>query len=396
MSIRCQCMGCSARFDAPDTLAGKAVRCPKCKAAIRLPGTESNPTPAAKPKNTAQPRPTQKDSASKEPLWSVRDTEGLHRGPMPKVELDRLVATDQLDGLCQIRRADWEDWRWIETVYEKFAETDVPAADDVSVENNAFAENDFADTELSEAAGPRLQECPDCGKIVSHRATQCPNCGCPVIKGAKDRSSIATITNNGGVQNDWSRKNIILVILCCLFLPPLLLATLFFLLVFTGVLGFVFGTEKQPVEIQLPLPASAPVAPIEPLAVEPATPKQIEAWIYEVAAQTARNLDDGYRQMHLAQAGIAAMQDQAELIDSLVSGEFAKSAKHDKPKRQPPPPYKSRYEPLYKECAAFLRQNVGPKTTSRAEVVKQATRWADTKRSPMQKALETQIGVPTR
>ncbi len=364
MTIRCQCTGCSARFDAPDVLAGKAVRCPKCKAAIRLPGAES--------KNTAQVTP--EGGSSQGPSWFVRDTDGRHRGPMSKVELDRLVGADQLDGLCQIRRADWEDWRWIETLYERFAEAD---AADVPVE-----------TESAEAAGSRLEECPDCGKIVSRRATQCPNCGCPIVAMRSFVPRAVEATEHHGPRRGRMGKAILLAGL---------IGALMLLASGSVYLSWrLWQRANQTVEILLPVAASQPppLEPAEPVPVEPATPEQIVAWIEEVAAETAERLDDGYRQMHMAQTGIAAMQDQADLIDSLLTGEFAKSAKHDKPKRPPPAPYQSRYEPLYKVCVEYLRKNVGPKTASRAGVAKQAAVWADTKRSPMQKALETHIGVP--
>lgn len=371
MTIRCQCTGCSARFDAPDSLAGKAVGCPKCKAAIRLPGA----------KHADAPQSTQKSGAARGPAWFARDTDGRHLGPMSKAELDRLVTTGRLDGLCQLRRADWEDWRWIETVYEQFAET---------VESDANAGADaHVQAELSEAAGPRLQECPDCGKIVSRRATQCPNCGCPII--ATGSLKVREV-ENGEYQGSRRERMGKAVFLAAL------LAVLILLLAGSGYLGWqLWQKANRPAEILLPiLSEPAPAAPTEPVAatLEPASPARIAAWIDEAAAQTARNLDEGYRQMHLAQTGIAAMQEQAALIDSLVSGEFAKSAKHDKPKPPPPPPYESRYEPLYRECVEYLRNNVGPQTAAREEVVEQARRWADAKRSPMQKALETQLGVP--
>ena len=371
MTIRCQCTGCSARFDAPDSLAGKAVRCPKCKAAIRLPG--------AKGDNAT--KPTQKSGTSQSPAWFARDTEGRHLGPMAKAELDNLVTTGRLDGLCQLRRADWEDWRWIETVYEQFAEA---AETDVNVGADAQVQ-----AEMSAAAGPRLQECPDCGKIVSRRATQCPNCGCPIIATGSLKAREFEADEYQGSRRGQVGKAIFLTAL---------VGVLILLLAGSVYLGWqLWQKANRPAEIQLPiLPEPAPVAPVEPVAapVEPASPEQIAAWIEEVSAQTARDLDEGYRQMHLAQTGIAAMQEQAALIDSLVSGEFSKSAKHDKPKPPPPPPYQSRYEPLYKECIEYLRKNVGPKTATRTEVVEQARVWADAKRSPVQKALETQLGAP--
>jgi hypothetical protein len=63
------CSGCSARIAAPDTAAGKTVRCPKCKASITVPApapaefevVEDDPKPAAqKPTAPAKATPTPK------------------------------------------------------------------------------------------------------------------------------------------------------------------------------------------------------------------------------------------------------------------------------------------------------------------------------------------------
>ena len=37
MPIRVQCPGCSARFKAPDSYAGRSEKCPKCGAAVSIP-----------------------------------------------------------------------------------------------------------------------------------------------------------------------------------------------------------------------------------------------------------------------------------------------------------------------------------------------------------------------
>ena len=36
MSINVECQGCGGRFQAPDNLAGKRAKCPKCSAVIQL------------------------------------------------------------------------------------------------------------------------------------------------------------------------------------------------------------------------------------------------------------------------------------------------------------------------------------------------------------------------
>ncbi len=385
MSIRCQCTGCGGRFEAPDELAGKAVRCPKCKAAIRVPdgkpgGGDSNPV-ATKKRDTAA-ESTRAGGASEGIAWFFRDTDGQHHGPMSKTELDRLAADGRLDGLCQVRRADWEGWRWIETVYPQFAEREAgapPLGRMVKPDRPAAA------------AQPRLLECPDCGKIVSRRATQCPNCGCPVAAVARIQpSKVAADDANDEYQSTrkgGKRKIFVLTVLLCMLLS---------LLGGSAWVGWqLWKLSHQPAEILAPLLAPPPAPLPQPAAPQPAAPEQIAAWIDAAAAETARGLDNGYHQLYLAQTGIQAMQEQSDLIQSLVSGEFAKPAKHDKdqPKPQPPPPYQSQYEPLRQECADYLRKNVDAKTADRAAIVELARRWAEAKRSPLQKALEGQIGV---
>ena len=396
MSIRCQCTGCGTCFQAPDDSAGKAVRCPKCKAAIRISGGKTSKDDSREGHshvNAETGTTTHTGGATEQIFWFARNTDGQHHGPMSKADLDRMVANNQLDGLCQVRRADWADWRWIETVYVQFAETDAGTVPDDYVEPDGAVESDGAvepDDVMKSvppvAAKSRLQECPDCGKIVSRRATQCPNCGCPVAMVARVRSSRAATS---GTQNDRARKTIVLAVLSCALLA---------LLAGSGVIGWLLWQRaNRPAEVLAPLLQPAPLAPARPAttAVRPASPEQVAAWINEVAAETAQRIDNGYRQLHMAQTGIQGIQAYGDLLDSLVSGEFAKPAKHDdkKPKPRPPPPYQSQYETLYQECAAYLRENIGPEATGRGEVAELARRWADAKRSPLQKALEEQSGV---
>jgi RsiW-degrading membrane proteinase PrsW (M82 family) len=51
------CSACSASFSAPDTLAGKSVRCPKCKQPIRIPAAANAPQPAPPVKPPAPKTP---------------------------------------------------------------------------------------------------------------------------------------------------------------------------------------------------------------------------------------------------------------------------------------------------------------------------------------------------
>jgi len=56
MSIRIVCASCSATLSAPDTAAGKVIRCPKCGASVNLPKLKASPPPAAPDDEDERPR----------------------------------------------------------------------------------------------------------------------------------------------------------------------------------------------------------------------------------------------------------------------------------------------------------------------------------------------------
>ena len=55
MAIHLQCAGCGAKFQAPETLAGKRVKCPKCSAAIVVGERPQQPSGQATPANEGAP-----------------------------------------------------------------------------------------------------------------------------------------------------------------------------------------------------------------------------------------------------------------------------------------------------------------------------------------------------
>ncbi len=57
MPIALQCSGCSAKMNAPDTAAGKKVKCPKCGATLVVPGATKAAPPAASPAKAPAPAP---------------------------------------------------------------------------------------------------------------------------------------------------------------------------------------------------------------------------------------------------------------------------------------------------------------------------------------------------
>ncbi len=56
MPIRVVCESCSATLSAPDTAAGKAIRCPKCGASVSLSKLKASPPPAAPDDEDDRPR----------------------------------------------------------------------------------------------------------------------------------------------------------------------------------------------------------------------------------------------------------------------------------------------------------------------------------------------------
>jgi len=56
MPITIACPSCKARLNAPDTAAGKKVKCPKCQSPIPVPAAGGAPAPAKQPVKKAEPQ----------------------------------------------------------------------------------------------------------------------------------------------------------------------------------------------------------------------------------------------------------------------------------------------------------------------------------------------------
>jgi hypothetical protein len=146
-----QCDACGRKFRAPDTLAGKRVKCPDCQAVIlvgaaaerRSPHRTAETTPASKAAAGHKPAPK---GASREkagpglpkakPLdkvetaeWHMQTAEGEQYGPVTKTELDGWVAEGRLDASCQVLQDGWDQWQWADEVYPELAETGAAEAE---------------------------------------------------------------------------------------------------------------------------------------------------------------------------------------------------------------------------------------------------------------------------
>ncbi len=88
MPIRVTC-SCGYSTNAPDEMAGKSGRCPKCKATLKIPG--SKPAPSATPASTGKPTTQQ---STKAPRQSPAEQPAVARSAQgaPAGALDSLYA----------------------------------------------------------------------------------------------------------------------------------------------------------------------------------------------------------------------------------------------------------------------------------------------------------------
>ncbi|NUQ65139.1 MAG: DUF4339 domain-containing protein, partial [Pirellulales bacterium] len=162
MAIVVACKACGGKFSAPDHLAGKQVKCPKCSAAVSIP-TAGQATAA---KSQAQIA----DKAATAPAeWFAESSDGTKHGPLSLKELRELVAGGKLDEFSRVRKQGSEEWQWLENAFPK---TSARGGASKPAEDRADAS--------TLAAGERLTPCPDCRAMISRRAPQCPQCGCPI------------------------------------------------------------------------------------------------------------------------------------------------------------------------------------------------------------------------
>ncbi len=107
MPIEVSCPSCSHRLRAPDTAAGKRVKCPKCKSVIQVPAAES--APAAE-------------------MWHVKTADGAEYGPVPKSELDQWCEEGRLTEDCQVLRDGGDQWQWASDLYPQLDQAAAPTA----------------------------------------------------------------------------------------------------------------------------------------------------------------------------------------------------------------------------------------------------------------------------
>jgi hypothetical protein len=394
MPIQGQCPGCGRKFQAPDKLAGKRVKCPNCSALIDLGG--SDPPRSVPPREAAQgPPPLPPRPCGEEARWFAKTADGRQLGPMNKAALDSLVAEGTLDGCCQVRQEDWRQFKWAEAVYPQL----VPS---VEPQGHAEPRGPWAGTEADGTAADaqsRIRPCPDCGETVSRRAGQCPHCGCPLS--ASDDEPVAPadagpLAGEGfagdglrpaAVGKVGSKAGLLVAgVIGCVLLVFAVVVLLVWQLVIkpfqadqAAVKSAIDGLTVQTRPIEMP---PAPPAPAE----TPPTPEEIQQWMEEAAAAAAKEVDSSYRLLHQASAGMKQFEQSLDFQRDPLG----------KPGDQLTPPaevepYESQYEALYEECITELRKEISAGKVDRARVWDSARHWAEGKQAAWGEQLPGQL-----
>ncbi|NLX94951.1 MAG: DUF4339 domain-containing protein [Rhodopirellula sp.] len=357
MPIVVACKACGGKFNAPDHLGGKRVKCPKCAAAVAIPA-------AGQAAATKRQVPAAKETASAGGEWFAEASDGAKYGPLSIRELRELVAAGKLDEFSRVRKQGSDAWQWLEDAFAspRDGSRQKPAAEPANASDLA--------------AGERLTPCPDCGAMISRRARQCPQCGCPIPVAAPGVSAAGA----GDIPTSLAPKR----------KGPVVAAGIVVALVVISIPAFIFAqywinSRKQPA-------APPPVATATPPA--PAvTEEQKRQWMDEVVAVTARDLDDLCRRVYAATAIMDRAQESIKLIETLSQpGAFA-DAVTDAAAAKPveAKPYESQYDALAKECLAHLQANLPQGDFDRAKLEEVAGNWAAAKRAPLEKKLQEQV-----
>lgn len=122
MSIAIHCHDCGKNLKAPESQAGKRVRCPQCRAVLSVPHvTESSAqsSPPSRPVPTASPasRPKAATVSPPDRLWHLETDDGQRFGPVPKAELDQWVADGSVSANSTVWQDGDEEARWASDHY---------------------------------------------------------------------------------------------------------------------------------------------------------------------------------------------------------------------------------------------------------------------------------------
>src|SRR5687768_14068972 len=130
MPIQISCTGCQSKLKAPDTAAGKKIKCPKCQTVVPVPAGAASgngaAAAAAAGKVAAKGKPEQ---------WFLQTPDGSQYGPVERSELDQWYAEGRVSADCQLLREGRTQWQWASEVYTSLA----AAATDLSASSPALA-----------------------------------------------------------------------------------------------------------------------------------------------------------------------------------------------------------------------------------------------------------------
>ncbi len=376
MPIHAQCPSCGRKFQAPDKLSGRRVKCPKCSAVIQLEG--DRPQTARQAPSGQQRRQTSgpaEQPGQKAAQWYVKTADDRQLGPMPKSRLDALVAEGRLDGFCHLRREDRQQWQWAEAVYPQFA---LPTDAEVKGEAQSTPAEVDVPTVVPQSES-RLRPCPDCAKMVSKQASRCPSCGCPLAV-ADDQTDQPPSAVAASRETSPAKRNKTGLLVAAAVSAVLLICVL------ATVAGFA-------IKSMLSAPADRPQEPIaaEPAEAETATPEEMQQCMEEAAAAAAKQVDDSHRKVHAVNTLLGQADQSMDLIRALAEGNLDAIPEAEPAAETEDRSYQSQYQPLYEECLAYLRTNVPAAEFDRSKVRDLADRWAEAKLQPLQKELEKQF-----
>ncbi len=386
MPILTQCPHCQKKFRAPDTQAGKSVKCPGCQGVVRVPAEG----PADSPQTPSQP-------ASASTSWYILTENREQMGPVTKEQLDNLATKGRLS-FCQIRRSDWRAWKWADDIYP-----DLPTPTGKSDSAARAASADDQDP-------ARLVLCPDCGNKVSRRATGCPHCGCPAAVLLKQTTSAADgpiaarppapaatrdtppATVPKAAQNadepirsrSWRRYAIaggVLLAVVAMVVP---------LYIWWRAQSAVKQVmEQSGVPVTSPEPIPQPQEPGEELL----SPEGKSQCIDEASRKMAQYIDEFQLQYHLPLSMLSQTAESVEMLKNLAGGNL--DAIPDSTGVVPGgtgiEPYKSQANELFVECRDWVRKNVKRGPCTATDVWKTAREWTEQKR---QAVLQPIGGVP--
>ena len=116
MPIQISCTGCQSKLKAPDTAAGKKIKCPKCQTVVPVPAG------AASGNGAAAAAAAGKVAAKGKPEhWFLQTPDGSQYGPVERNELDQWYAEGRVSADCQLLREGQSQWQWASEVYTSLA-----------------------------------------------------------------------------------------------------------------------------------------------------------------------------------------------------------------------------------------------------------------------------------